>query len=71
MMDLFDQIFKTMDYKGDVRLLSHTLFAALSGIMISYKKYPGRSDEEIMNHMKKIGRNVKKMLVSLIEGGVV
>ena len=68
MMDLFDQVFQTMNYKGDVRLLSHTLFSTLSGIMISYKKYPGRSDEEIMNHMKKIGRNVKKMLMSLIEG---
>ena len=66
MMDLFDLTFKAMNYRGDVRLLSHTLFAALGGIMISYKKYPGRSDEEIKAHMRKIGRNVKQMLEAFI-----
>ena len=67
MLDLFDQAFCAMGYKGDVRLLSHTLFAALSGIMIAYKKYPGRSEEEIKKHMRKIGRNIKSMLESYID----
>ena len=67
MMDLFDRTFIAMDYRGDLRLLSHTLFAALGGIMISYKKYPGRTDEEIKTHMRKIGRNVKQMLEAFIK----
>lgn len=66
MLDIFDRAFTSMDYTGDVRLLSHTLFASLSGILIAYRKYPSRGDEEIIRHMKRIGRNVKEMLEALI-----
>ncbi|MFZ5569851.1 MAG: TetR/AcrR family transcriptional regulator [Thermodesulfobacteriota bacterium] len=32
------------------RLIAHSLFSALNGIMISYARYPGRSQEEIRRH---------------------
>jgi AcrR family transcriptional regulator len=32
------------------RLLAHALFAALNGVMISYARYPGRTDAEIRAH---------------------
>lgn len=32
------------------RLTAHALFAALNGVMISYARYPGRSDGEIRSH---------------------
>jgi AcrR family transcriptional regulator len=67
MMDIFDRIFSRLNYTGDVRLLSHTMFATLSGILISYRKYPGRSDEEIFRHMKRIGKNLKEMIEVLIK----
>ena len=61
-MDLLEVVFIRHGSKGDTRLLSHTLFAALSGIMISFWQYPGRSKTERMDHMKRIGRLVAQML---------
>ncbi|MGA9109506.1 MAG: TetR/AcrR family transcriptional regulator, partial [Smithella sp.] len=62
MLDIFDQLFLRLEYKGNVRILSHTLFAALSGILIAYRKYPGRSEEDIRKHMKRIGENIREMM---------
>ena len=67
MLDIFDSIFKKMNYKGDVRLLSHTFFSSLSGILISFRKYPGRSDDEIRIHMKRIAKVIIEMLLPYIE----
>ena len=36
--------------KTDSRITAHALFSALNGIMISYARYPGRSDEDIRRH---------------------
>ncbi len=66
MLDIFDRMFIRLDYRGDVRLLSHSLFAALSGILISYRKYPGRRENEIMGHMKRIGLNIQGMIETFI-----
>jgi len=36
--------------KNNSRLTAHALFSALNGIMISYARYPGRTDDEILRH---------------------
>jgi AcrR family transcriptional regulator len=66
LLGIFDRIFAQMNYDGDVRLLSHTFFSALSGILISFRKYPGRDDEQVRAHMKRIGRMVRDMLMAYI-----
>lgn len=38
------------------RLLSHAFFAALNGILITFHNYPGRSKEEVRDHMHNLGR---------------
>jgi len=63
-MDLLERVFIRYGFKGDTRLMSHTLFAALSGIMISFWQYPGRSRAERLAHMKRIGELVAQMLSS-------
>ena len=68
-MDLLETVLKKFDYKGDTRLLSHTLFAALSGIMISFRKYPGRSETARIAHMKRIAKLVERMLLVFIQQG--
>ena len=35
---------------GGKRLTAHALFAALNGVMISYARYPGRTDAQIREH---------------------
>jgi len=66
-MDLLETVLKKVDCKGDTRLLSHTLFAALSGIMISFRKYPGRSESARIAHMKRIAKMVERMLLVFIQ----
>ncbi len=53
MKPLMDRIVNAVEAVGiypDVRLTAHTLFSALNGIMISYARYPGRSQAEIRRH---------------------
>jgi AcrR family transcriptional regulator len=55
MRDLLDRIETGLGktprpVKKSSRLLAHALFAALNGIMISYARYPGRTDAEIRAH---------------------
>jgi len=66
-MDLLESVLKKFDYKGDTRLLAHTLFAALSGIMISFRKYPGRAEPARIAHMKRIAKLVERMLRVFIQ----
>ena len=66
-MDLLETVLKTFDYKGDTRLLAHTLFATLSGIMISFRKYPGRSETARIAHIKRIAKLVERMLLVFIQ----
>jgi len=66
-MDLLETVLKKFDYQGDTRILSHTLFAALSGIMISFRKYPGRSEPARIAHMKRIAKLIERMLLVFIQ----
>ncbi|MBC2733701.1 MAG: TetR/AcrR family transcriptional regulator [Desulfobacteraceae bacterium] len=60
-MDLLDLVFSGATSEADKRLLSHTLFAALSGILIAFRKYPGRSEDQSLAHMQRVGRLIKAM----------
>ncbi|BBO70645.1 hypothetical protein DSCA_45750 [Desulfosarcina alkanivorans] len=66
-MDLLETVMQKIGCQGDTRLLAHTLFAALSGIMISFRKYPGRSEAERIAHMKRIAGMVEQMLLIFIQ----
>lgn len=65
-MDLIETVLEKMGCQGDNRLLAHTLFAALSGIMVSFRKYPGRSDADRIAHMKRIAKMVEQMLLAYV-----
>ena len=66
-MDLLETVLEQCGCSGDTRLVAHTLFAALSGIMISFRKYPGRSDAQRVAHMRRIAGMVEQMLVLYIQ----
>lgn len=66
-LNIFDTIFQKMNYAGDVRMLSHAFFSCLSGILISFRKYPGRNDDEIRSHMKRVARVIRGMLIPYIQ----
>ena len=53
-LDQIDRIFAQTGISGSTRLYSHAFFAALNGILISFRKYPGRDPEEVRRHMEKL-----------------
>jgi len=65
LLDQFALMFDKLGYKDNTRLLAHTLFSSLSGILIAFRKYPGRTEAEKAAHMKRIGRRFEKMFLLL------
>ncbi len=62
--DLFDDVFRGLDYRGDIRKLSHFFFAAMNGILVTYRKLPGRGEEDVIRHMRELGLIMKDMIVA-------
>ena len=63
LMDLLEQsIAGHISVPDDPRLLAHALFSMLSGILIAFRKYPGRSESERLAHIRKVGRLMEQML---------
>ncbi len=56
LFDQLDRLFIKMNAKGNIRMLSHAYFAAMNGVLITFRNYPGRSREEVAGHMKKLGK---------------
>jgi len=56
LIDQLDRLFLKMNVEGEVRLLSHAFFAAMNGVLITFRNYPGRSRQEVVSHMIQLGR---------------
>jgi len=54
--DQFDRLFRKMKKPEPVRPLSHAFFAALNGVLITFRNYPGRSTKAVRQHMLNIAR---------------
>ncbi len=66
LMDLFETIFIQAGCKTDTRLMSHTLFSCLSGVLIAFRNYPGRSEKERIIHMKRLGERINDIITAYI-----
>ncbi len=53
-LDLFERVLDGCGIAGDKRTIAHTYFAALNGILITFRNYPGRDSTEVRRHMEKI-----------------
>ncbi len=62
LMDLFELVFVKAGCTRDTRLMSHTLFSCLSGVLIAFRNYPGRTENERITHMKRIGARICIMI---------
>lgn len=67
--DLFETVFLAMGYRGDTRILAHYCFAMLNGILVTFRKLEGRSDETIIAHMKRVGKVFREILEKSIGEG--
>ncbi len=66
LMDLFESVFRKLGCEKEARILAHTLFSCLSGILIAFRNYPGRTEAERIVHMTRIGDVVEAMVLSLV-----
>jgi len=69
MLDRFDVLFRKAGARENVRLISHCFFAALNGILITFRRHPGRSDDEVDRHMHRIGHIMARMFIYTIDSG--
>jgi len=58
--DKFDALFRKMNMPEPVRPISHAFFAALNGVLITFRNYPGRSVKAVHQHM----HNIAQIIVS-------
>lgn len=61
LMDLFESTFEARGASGDTRLLSHALFASVAGILLAFRRYPGRTEAENVPHMKQVGDIIRSL----------
>lgn len=61
LMNEFEKLFLKLNPNGDYRLLAHAFFAAMNGILITFRDYPGRDRNEVIQHMQDIGKIIAKM----------
>jgi|SRR3990172_6320439 AcrR family transcriptional regulator len=61
MLDNFDKMFIKMKIKNNVRYHSHTLFAALIGIIATFRNHPDKSDDDVLKHRKRIASNLARL----------
>ncbi len=53
-LNIIERALKEAGADGSIRLMAHGMLAALNGIVITYRNYPGRSKEEAKNHMMRL-----------------
>ncbi|MDQ5987416.1 MAG: hypothetical protein CSYNP_03156 [Syntrophus sp. SKADARSKE-3] len=58
--DQFDVVFKKMDMPEPVRPLSYAFFAAMNGVLITFRNYPGRTQAAVHQHMKNIAKTIAR-----------
>ncbi len=62
--DQFDRLFNKIKRAGPVRPLSHAFFAALNGVLITFRNYPGRSPKAVRRHMLNIAQVIARSFSS-------
>ncbi len=64
LMNRIETALLSVGCKTNSRITAHALFSALNGIMISYARYPGKTDEEIRRHTLRLA----KMIAGVFSG---
>jgi AcrR family transcriptional regulator len=54
LFSIFDKVLIDETDMPDIRAVTHLIFSVLNGIVFTFGKYPGRTREEGVEHMKKL-----------------
>lgn len=69
LLDQFEGLFVALGARSDTRMLSHCFFAALNGILITFRRHPGRTQDELKKHMDTLGRGMARLFAAAVRGG--
>lgn len=61
LLNQFNTFFNRLNPKDNHRFTAHAFFAALNGILITYRNYPGRDIEDVHKHMKQLATIMASM----------
>ena len=63
LLNQFNDFFDGLNPEGNNRLRAHAFFAALNGILITYRNYPGRDIDDVHKHMKQLACEMADMFL--------
>ncbi len=67
-IDRVEVVFRNGEMKENSRMLAHSFFAALNGVMISFVNYPGRTPQEIRNRTLLLAETIADQFEQRISG---
>ena len=65
LFSIFDRVLTNETDMPDIRAVTHLIFSVLNGIVFTFGKYPGRTREEGVAHMKKLAN----LFITLLNKG--
>ena len=63
-LDILEKLNNQAGIGIDNRLVTHAVYACITGVVMAFKKYPGRSPEEIRRHIHRLARIVSRVFTT-------
>ena len=60
-LDILERVNNQTDIANNNRLVTHAIYASVTGVVMAFKNYPGRSPEEIKRHIYRLVRIVSSV----------
>ncbi len=63
-LDMLEKVNNQTDIGMNSRLVTHAIYASVTGVVMSFKNYPGRTPEEIKHHIHRLVRIVSRVFTT-------
>lgn len=63
-LDILEKVNNQTDIGMNNRLVTHAIYASVTGVVMSFKNYPGRSPEEIKRHIHRLVRIISSVFTT-------
>jgi len=63
-LDILEKVNNQTEIGLNNRLVTHAIFASVTGVVMSFKNYPGRSPEEIKRHIHRLVRIISSVFTT-------
>lgn len=63
-LDILEKVNNQTDIGMNSRLVTHAIYASVTGVVMSFKNYPGRSQQEIKRHIHRLVRIISSVFAT-------